>query len=164
MTASGRIGRSRSHHNVPRKRPTLSPKPPPLRVPPPVWRDPWAWAAVAPVVLLIWRAWGAPLGEPFADDFDFLHHAMFGGAMRWLDGGGATVYWRPLSRQLYFDLLGPLTLTHPRMVAGLHAMVLVLVAALVYRALRVRWGGAWSAAAASFALIAEANRSLLLWP
>jgi tetratricopeptide (TPR) repeat protein len=110
------------------------------------------------------RALGAPLGEPFADDFHFLHHAMFGGAMHWLDGGGAVIYWRPLARQAYYDLLGPLMLTHPRALATLHGVLLAIAALLIYRALRPHWAGWAAAAAASFPLIAEASRTLLLWP
>jgi hypothetical protein len=110
------------------------------------------------------RALGAPLGEPFADDFHFLHHAMFGGSAHWLDGGGAVIYWRPLARQIYYDLLGPLMLAHPRWLATLHGVLLALAAVLVYRALCPRWPAWAAAAAASFPLIAEASRTLLLWP
>ena len=116
------------------------------------------------MLALLARALGAPLGEPFADDFEFLHHAMFDGAARLLDGGGAKIYWRPLSRQLYFDLFGPLMLAHPRWVAGLHAALLALAVLLLYRALRRRWSGPAAAAAASFPVIAESSRTLLLWP
>jgi hypothetical protein len=114
-------------------------------------------------VPLVARAWGAPLGQPFADDFHFLHHALFrpGG---WLDGGGAVIYWRPLSRQAYFGLLAPLLLATPWVVALLHAAVLGLASLLLHRTWRSAWPGPWAAAAASFPLLAESSRSLLLWP
>ena len=89
---------------------------------------------------------------------------MFGGAAQLFDGGGASIYWRPLSRQLYFGALGPMMLAHPHVVAGLHGALLATVSVLLYRALRSHWSAPWSAAAASFPLIAEANRTFLLWP
>ena len=89
---------------------------------------------------------------------------MFGRAAQLFDGGGASIYWRPLSRQLYFGALGPMMLAHPHVVAGLHGALLATVSVLLYRALRSHWSAPWSAAAASFPLIAEANRTFLLWP
>lgn len=59
------------------------------RVRPPLLRDPWCLAIVAALVLVFVRAWGAPLGEPVADDFDHLHHVLFSGAWSWFDGGGS---------------------------------------------------------------------------
>src|SRR5262245_54728342 len=37
------------------------------------FRDPWGWLAALSVLPLFLRARGAPLGEPVAEDFDFLH-------------------------------------------------------------------------------------------
>src|SRR4029077_2640001 len=74
--------------------------------PQPLWRDPWALAvalAVAPV--LVAARTGLP-GEPVADDFGFLHRALLSGSPDWLGGGGSPLYWRPLSRQLYYRLFG----------------------------------------------------------
>ena len=130
---------------------------------PPFMRDPWAWSVLAAVLPLLARAWGAPLGEPFADDFNFLRHAFFDPGS-WLDGGGAVIYWRPLSRQAYFALLGPLIEQAPLAVAILHAALLALASLLLYRAWRVTWPGTWAAAAASFPLLAESSRTFLLWP
>jgi hypothetical protein len=62
---------------------------------------------------LLLRALGAPWGEPVADDYDFLHHAMFSGPGHWLDGGGSVFYWRPLARQVYYRALAGLMLSHP---------------------------------------------------
>src|SRR2546426_184829 len=60
--------------------------------------DPWPLLAAAAALLPLWQSFGAPLGEPAADDFDFLHHALFGPASLF-DGGGALVYWRPPARR-----------------------------------------------------------------
>jgi tetratricopeptide (TPR) repeat protein len=129
---------------------------------PPIWRDPWALAAAAAVLPLIARTWGAPLGQPFADDFHFLHHAIF--SPGWFDGGGAIIYWRPLSRQAYFGLLTPLLLSAPWIVALLHAAFLALASVLLYRAWRSEWPAPAAVVAASFPLLSESSRGLLLWP
>src|SRR5206468_1557755 len=102
--------------------------------------------------------------EPVADDFDFLHRALLEPNATPFGGGGAVLYWRPLARQAYYRLLGPLMLTHPRAQALLLAALLSLTAVLLYRALRTRWEGPAAAAAATFPMFAEAARVLLLWP
>src|SRR5262249_18336206 len=81
----------------PPARPRRAPEAP-LAPAPPLARDPWAWVAVLGVIPLIVRAWGAPLGEPVAEDFDFLHYALF---QRFspFDGGGSSSFWRPLAHQ-----------------------------------------------------------------
>src|SRR5689334_4175733 len=84
--------------------------------PPPVLRDPWAWGSMFAVVPALIHAAGTPLGEPFADDFLFLHRALLSGRSSWMDGGGADVYWRPLARQAYYGALGPLMLSQPAVV------------------------------------------------
>ncbi len=144
---------------------TLASRPvPPAAPPAPPWRDPWLAATLLSVLPLLLHSWKAPLGEPFADDYDFLHRALLEPHRSLFDGGGALIYWRPLSRQVYYALLGPLMLSHPRAVALLHAALLALAAALLYRALRPRWSGPAAAAAATFPLLAESSRTLLLWP
>jgi hypothetical protein len=116
--------------------------------------------AVVPLLALSWKG---PLGEPVADDYHFLHRALLERNTPW-DGGGAIVYWRPLARQAYYELLGPLMLDSPRSVALLHAALLALAALLLYRVLRRSWSGPWAAAAATFPVLAESSRALLLWP
>src|SRR2546425_553456 len=69
---------------------------------------------------LVLHSLSTPLGEPFADDFSFLRRALFPGPLSWLDGGGSPIFWRPLSRQLYFGAFGELMLSHPAWIAGLH--------------------------------------------
>jgi tetratricopeptide (TPR) repeat protein len=116
------------------------------------------------VLPLIGHSLGAPLGEPVAEDFDFLHRALLGGNHSLLDGGGSMSFWRPVSHQLYYLALGPLMLGHPRAVAALHALLMALAALLVYFALRRSWSGPAAAVAASFPLFAESTRTLLAWP
>jgi tetratricopeptide (TPR) repeat protein len=104
-----------------------------------------------------------PLGEPVADDFDFLHETLFAHPTAWLGGGGMPLYWRPLSRQLYYMVIAPFALSTPWLVAVLQAALLVLAGMLLYRALRPAWP-AWAAAAAGTAAIAlEAARELVTW-
>jgi tetratricopeptide (TPR) repeat protein len=129
-----------------------------------VWRDPWALAvALAVVPVLVAARSGLP-GEPVADDFGFLHRALLSGHLDWLGGGGSPLYWRPLSRQLYYRLLGPLMLSHPLLVALLQAALLAAAGVLLYRALRPAWPAPAAAAAGAFPLLLEANRQLIAWP
>ena len=127
------------------------------------WFDPWAFAAAAAALLPLLKAIGAPLGEPVADDFDFLHHALFG-PRNLLDGGGALIYWRPLARQIYYGALGHWMLTSPLAIALLHIALLAAAAVLIQRALAPAMGGARAAAAATFPVIADSARTLILWP
>ena len=129
----------------------------------PTWRDPWAWAVVAGVVPLVLHSLGAPLGDPVAEDFDFLHRALLEGHPTLLDGGGSSAFWRPLSHQIYYWTLGTLALSHPRWVAALHLVLLALGALLLYRVLRRHWPGPAAAAAASFPLLAESTRTAIAW-
>ena len=77
----------------------------PAGEPPPLLRDPWAWVALGVVLLLIVRSWGAPFGEPVADDFDHLHHVLFSHDRSWWGGGGSSSFWRPLAYQGYYGAL-----------------------------------------------------------
>lgn len=126
-------------------------------------RDLWTWAcALAPLVLLA-RAWGAPLGEPVADDLYFLHRALFG-PVTWLDGFGSPLYWRPIGRQAYFLSLGPLILAWPFAAALIHSALLGFATWLIHRTLRAHWPAPLAAAAATFPALAEATRTLIAWP
>ncbi|MBI1797712.1 MAG: tetratricopeptide repeat protein [Candidatus Eisenbacteria bacterium] len=130
---------------------------------PPVFADAWALAPIAAAIALAARAWFAWIGEPFADDFDFLTHAGAGGG--WLDGGGSRFYWRPVARQLYYRTLGGTMLAHPAWIAAFQAACLALAAWLLYRTLRHRGiGGAAAAFAACFPLLLEPARALVAWP
>ena len=131
---------------------------------PPVWRDGWALAVALAIVPALIAARGTPLGEPFADDFDFLHFSLLRGNPSWLDGGGGALYWRPLARQAYYGLLGPLMLGSPWAIATLHALAVALAGVLLYRALRPAWPAPAAAAAGSFPLLLESVRMLVAWP
>jgi Flp pilus assembly protein TadD len=115
------------------------------------------------VVAVLFAARSAPLGVPVADDFGFLSHALLHPPANWLDGGGSPLYWRPLSRQLYYMLLGPLMLGWPFAVALVHALLLALASILLYRALRPAWPAPAAALAASFPVVLDAARQVVTW-
>lgn len=131
---------------------------------PPLHRDPWAWLALAALAPLLARCAGAPVGEPVAEDFDFLHRALLAGPGTLLDGGGSTAFWRPLAHQLYYAAFGRLMLAHPFAIAALHAVLLAAATLLVHRALRAAWSGPFAAMAATFPLLSESTRTLIAWP
>ena len=113
---------------------------------------------------LVLHSVGAPLGEPVAEDFDFIRHVWLLGKRSLLDGGGSQAFWRPVAHQLYYLALGPLIVAHPRVVATIHIALLILCAVLLYRTLRAVWSGPMAAAAASFPFLAESTRTLISWP
>ncbi len=128
------------------------------------WKDPWALLTLAGVLPLVIHSLGAPLGEPVAEDFDFLHPALFARSWTLLDGGGSSAFWRPLAHQIYYRALAPLILSHPGAVAAIHALLLAGAGLLLYRALRPAWAAPLACAAAVFPLLAESTRTLLAWP
>ena len=115
------------------------------------------------IVPLLARTIGAPVGEAVAEDFDFLHRTMFTGVGSLLDGGGSTAFWRPVAFQLYYATLGPLIVSHPRLVAALHILLLAAAALLMYRALRPRMSGVTACVAATFPAFSESTRTMLGW-
>src|SRR5438876_8317177 len=126
-------------------------------------RDPWALVAVLAVLVLVVRAWGAPLGEPVAEDFDFLQRALFQ-HFTLFDGGGSTSFWRPIPHQLYYIAFGRLMLAHPGAVAAIHIALLALASLLLYRAFRTGRPGAWAAVVATAPVLSESTRTLIAWP
>jgi len=150
---------------VPRSRPARS-TPAPQDRPDlgPLWRDPWAAAAILGVVPLLLKSLGAPLGEPVAEDFDFLHHALFSGDRSFLDGGGSLSFWRPLAHQVYYATLAPLMLAHPGWIAALHTMLLAVTSLVLYATFRAVIPGPRAAAIATFPMLAESTRTLIAWP
>ncbi len=128
---------------------------------PPWTRDGWALAPLLAALALAAHAWFPFIGEPVADDFDFLHHTIYAAPGGWLDGGGSRFYWRPLARQLFYRLLGGPMQAHPAGVAAFEVALAALAGLLLYRALRRYWPGGWAAAAASFPLLIEAGRPLV---
>jgi len=126
-------------------------------------RDPWAWVSALAVLPLVAHAWGAPLGEPVAEDFDFLTHALFS-PHTLLDGGCSSAFWRPVAHQLYYESLGGLIISHPGWIAALHVTLLALASLLLYRAFRGTVSGPAAAAIATFPLLSESTRTLISWP
>lgn len=131
---------------------------------PPFLRDPWLLVSALAVLPALLFARGAALGEPVAEDFDFLRHVLLEGRWSWLDGGGSLSFWRPLSQQTYYGIFGRLMLDHPRAIATVHVGFLVATTVLLYRLLRTWWSGSLAASAAVFPLLAESTRSLITWP
>lgn len=127
-------------------------------------QDPWFWAALGTVVLVIVRAWGAPFGEPVADDFDHLLYAMFEHGGTWFDGGGSASFWRPLAYQGYYGLLHDVIVSHPEWITALHAGVLALATALLFDLTRARTTGPVAFTIATFPLLLESTRALILVP
>lgn len=139
----------------------VTPAPPTL---PPLLRDRWAWLVPLALLPTLWAARGTPLGTPFADDFDFLDFSLLRGNPSWLDGGGGGLYWRPLARQLYYAVLGPLMLEHPGVIAALHALGFVLAGLALYAVLRAVIGRPAAAVAAGTPLMLDGARMVLAWP
>jgi hypothetical protein len=131
---------------------------------PPTWRDPWAWIALLAIVPVLLHSRGAPLGEPVADDFDFLRWTLLLDRHAFFDGGGSNSFWRPLAHQVYYSVLGETILTHPLRIAALHVLLLAGCALLLYRMIRRVQPGWIAASAASFPLLAESSRALIAWP
>src|SRR5262249_20610732 len=141
----------------------LSPEP--LRAPtPPLAKDPWAWLTLLALGPAIVHSLGAPLGEAVAEDFDFLRSALLERRHGFFEGGGSMAFWRPLAHQIYYSLLGETILSHPRIIAALHAVLLSVGSLLLYRVLRRSWPGPHAAAAAAFPLFLESVRELIAWP
>jgi hypothetical protein len=124
-----------------------------------------AWLAIpAAFAALMWSCHGALPGTAVADDYSFLHSLAFGRPLDWFGSMGATYYWRPLSRQLYFSLLGPGLLNAPWTAAATHAALLLALAILLHRIARRFAPAPVAAMVACFPLLAEPARVLLGWP
>lgn len=126
--------------------------------------DPWLWAALALVLLVVARSWGAAFGEPVADDFDHLRYTLLGHGGSWLDGGGSASFWRPLAYQGYYGLLHGVIMEHPAWISALHVGMLALATVLLFDLARERASGPVAFAVAGFPLLLEAVRALILVP
>ena len=138
-------------------------EPPPSQAPP-LWRDGWLAAALAPLVLLVARSLGSPFGEPVADDFDHLHHALFSADRSWLGDGGSASFWRPLAYQGYYGLLHGVMRSHPAWIAALHLALLGLAVALLYDTARRHLSRPAAATLAMFPVLLESTRALVIVP
>jgi hypothetical protein len=123
------------------------------------------WLALGALAIfaLWWSCRGALFGVPAADDYDFLYWQRFH-PFTLLDSMGAPYYWRPVGRQLYFALVGPLLFRAPWLVSVLHAALLLTTSWFVYRIARRAFGPGVSVAIAVTTLLAEPTRSLFVWP
>jgi len=124
------------------------------------------WLAIGPPALpvLLWTSRGAMLGTPVVDDYSFLDRLLFQHPLDWFDSMGASYYWRPLSRQAYFLVIGRWLLTAPAVVAAIHACLLLLLYYVIYRSARRGFDPPIAAAIAVFPLLADSSRVLLGWP
>lgn len=119
---------------------------------------------LAALAALAWSLRGAPLGTPVADDFEFLFRVGAGPQFGFFDSMGATYYWRPLSRQVWFSIMTPLLFAAPAVVAAIHFALLGAIAFVLARLARrsVSWPAAALVGAAILAT--EPARALLAWP
>ena len=101
---------------------------------------------------------------PVADDYLFLSHLAFESPLDFFSPMGAAYYWRPVSRQLYFMLVGPWLLRAPWLASLLAALLLLALYAVLYRLARRRFDAPVAAALACFPLLAEPARIFLVWP
>jgi tetratricopeptide (TPR) repeat protein len=152
----------RAGSSSPAARPAAAAAPPPPL--PALVRDPWLWAALSTLVLLVVRSLGTPFGEPVADDFDHLHHAMFSRDHSWLGAGGSGSFWRPLVYEGYYGLLQGVIRTHPVWITVLHVTLLALAVALVYDVARRHLPRPAAACVAAFMLLLESTRALITVP
>jgi tetratricopeptide (TPR) repeat protein len=160
-------GRGRAARRAGSSAPAAPTAPAPAAAPaplPPLLRDPWLWAALSTLLLLVFRSLGTPFGEPVADDFDHLHHAMFSRDHSWLGAGGSGSFWRPLVYEGYYGLLQGVIRTHPAWITVLHVALLALVVALAYDIARRHLPRPAAACAADFLLLLESTRALIIVP
>jgi hypothetical protein len=122
------------------------------------------WAPLAALLALAWSLRGAPLGTPVADDFEFMSRMVFHRPLDFFDSMGATYYWRPFSRQVWFSLVTPLLVAAPWAVAALHVALVVALAWVLGR-VAGRLAPAPAAPLVTAAvLLSEPARALITWP
>ncbi len=131
------------------------------RLPGPVWA---VAGAVLALAFLLLACRGAPVGTAVADDYAYLGKLLFAGKIDLFDSMGSPFYWRPLSRQVYFSAVGPWLRVAPWGAVALHATMLLLIYAVIYRTARRIFSPPVAAAMAGFPLLAEPTRVLLAWP
>jgi hypothetical protein len=124
------------------------------------------WLLALPLALgaLVFACRGAALGTAVADDYSFLHRLAFQRPLDAFDSMGATYYWRPVSRQLYFSLVGRWLLTAPWVAALLHALILCGSGGLAFRIARRDLPVPVAASIAAGIVLSEPARVLLGWP
>ena len=124
----------------------------------------WPWVIPLALLALAFACRGAPLGTAVADDYSFLARLAFQKPLDGFDSMGATYYWRPLSRQFYFTLVGPWLLEAPWVAVALHALLIGVTSLLAFRIARRELGAPVAAAVAAGIALSEPARVLLAWP
>lgn len=133
--------------------------------PPGAWLDrACRFAPFAALAVLAWSLRGAPLGAPVADDFEFLARTTLHPAPDFLDTMGASYYWRPLSRQVWFPLVTPLLLAAPGAVAAIHVALVAATAFVLARVARRVVPAAAAALVGAAVIASEPARVLVTWP
>jgi hypothetical protein len=128
------------------------------------WADPWLIGVLLAPLILLTLLIGERLGEPVADDYDYLHYTVVGESWSWFDGSGANLYWRPLARQAYYAVLAPWMLHRPLAVALVQMGCLCVAAALLYRSFRPALGSVGAFAVSTAPWMMESSRLLIVWP
>ncbi|TMK79123.1 MAG: hypothetical protein E6G45_04420 [Actinobacteria bacterium] len=124
----------------------------------------WPWLGALALLVLLWSCRGSMPGVPVADDYSFLARLRFRAPLDPFDSMGATYYWRPLSRQAYFSVIGPLLFQAPWLSALVNAAALLVTYVAVWRIARRAFAPPVAAAIATFPLLSEPARALLAWP
>ena len=125
----------------------------------------WLLTLVLAAAAMAWALRHAPLGVAVADDYAFLDRLSFQHPLDVFDSMGGSFYWRPLSRQAYFSVVGRVLLAAPWIVPLLHGAVLALTSFLLYRIGRkLGWTPLACAFVAASPVLAEPSRVLLTWP
>ena len=125
---------------------------------------PWPLVGALAILTLLWASRSPTLGMPVADDYLFLSRLAFERPLDFFGPMGAAYYWRPVSRQLYYLLLGPWLLRAPWVATLLAVLLLLALYAVLYRLARRGFSPPLSAAIACFPLLSEPARVLLAWP
>jgi tetratricopeptide (TPR) repeat protein len=124
----------------------------------------WLLAGPLALIALLFACRGAPLGTAVADDYSFLYHLRFHHPFDPFDSMGATFYWRPLSRQVYFSAVSGWLVRAPWAAATLNAIILLALFYVIARVARRGFAPSVAAALAVFPLLSEPARVLLDWP
>jgi hypothetical protein len=124
----------------------------------------WLAAGLLALIALLWACRGAPLGTAVADDYSFLYHLAFHHPLDPFDSMGATYYWRPLSRQIYFSAVSGWLIHASWAALTINATVLAALFLTLFSAARRGFPPPVAAAIAVIPLLSEPARVLLDWP
>ncbi len=120
-------------------------------------------AVLAAFAALAFACRGGLPGVAVADDYLFLAHQSQAG-FDWLGTHGSDWYWRPLSRQAYFALLGPHLVAHPEYALALHVGLLLVAVWALWSFGRRMLGVHGALVLATAPVLMEPVRVLIAWP